>query len=621
MKRNETLLSSRTIARFGTLVLCLFSASAFSETLREITVFESGEGGYHTYRIPVVLRAADGTVLAFAEGRKNNAADNGDIDIVLRRSTDEGRSWGPLILVAENGPHTAGNPSPILDCQNGRIVLLFNQNYAEDDQTDIQMGTGTGTRTGWVSFSDDHGLHWSQPVEITDQVKRADWRWLAFGPAHGIQLQRGEHAGRLLVGACQNGPGGNGAFGVFSDDGGQTWQRGTGVEAAGGICPSESVMVELVDGRVQMNSRNRGGHERPRAIAYSRDGGATFAQRGLAEELIDPRVQGSVLRVAAVDEGDDHNEILFSNPAHTNARRKMTVRRSLDETETWDCGKLIHRGPSAYSDLVRLKDGAAGVLYEHGYEKRYERIRFASWPAGWLADPTLAQFDFGEQAEAGEIRSNGGHGMTALVEGTPTSIRSDAPGSSGLAWQFDGSREFVRLPDCEHHLFDFENEDSFTLEAVFRTTAHAGDRVGALISKDKAAGTPSYWLRLQDGQVHFLVSDGDSASGTSGGENLSDGVWHHVAAVRDADRWELRLYVDGRLVDRSNDTTHDDLGNEKDLLIGAFNSSDNRQFQGEIDLVRISDAAVDEAEFFHHPESSPCPQVSLSMQAGPSKQK
>lgn len=105
----------------------------------------------------------------------------------------------------------------------------------------------------------------------------------AFGPAHGIQLQRGPHAGRLLVGAVQNGPNSNGAFGVFSDDGGITWQRGAGVEAEDRINPSESVMVELVDGRIQMNSRNRGGHERPRAVAFSRDGGATFPQKGLAE--------------------------------------------------------------------------------------------------------------------------------------------------------------------------------------------------------------------------------------------------------------------------------------------------------------------------------------------------
>ncbi|NLS91560.1 MAG: exo-alpha-sialidase [Planctomycetaceae bacterium] len=198
--------------------LCACLSSAFGQTMSEVTVFEGGRDGYHTYRIPAILRAADGALLAFCEGRTHNAADTGDIDIVLRRSTDEGRSWGPLILVVDNGPHTAGNASPILDRRTGRIVLLFNQNFVQDNQTAIQNGTSTATRSAWVCYSDDHGLSWSQPLEITDQVKRPDWRWLAFGPAHGIQLARGPHAGRLLVGAVQNGPNSNGAFGVFSDD-------------------------------------------------------------------------------------------------------------------------------------------------------------------------------------------------------------------------------------------------------------------------------------------------------------------------------------------------------------------------------------------------------------------
>ncbi|QDS98806.1 sialidase family protein [Adhaeretor mobilis] len=577
---------------FALLATCFLARPVYGQLLREVTVFESGEDGYHTYRVPAILRAADGALLAFCEGRKNSAADTGNIDVVLKRSTDGGQTWGPLIIATDFGPHTSGNPSPIVDRSTGRVVMLTNQNLAEDGQGKIQAGLAESTRTAWVNYSDDHGKSWTNPVEITAQVKRPDWRWLAFGPAHGIQLTRGEHRGRLLVGAVQNGPSSNGAFAVFSDDGGESWQRGDGVESAKNMRPSESVAVELVDGSIQLNSRNRGGHERQRVIAYSRDDGATFPDTGLAAELIDPRVQGSVLRVAAVDEGDDHNEILFSNPAHTNARRKLTVRSSFDETKTWNKGKLIHRGPSAYSDLVELNDGAAGLLYEHGCQNRYERIRFASWPAGWLDDPTQVQFDFAQPPEQGAIQSTRGRPLSAKVEGYLKRTTSDAVGTDGMAWQFNAPGEFVRLCDEEYQIFDFENEDSFTLEITFRTSKKRSKKQGALISKDKGPNSPSYWLRLEGGQAKFLVSDGESVVSILGGKQLNDGKWHHVAAVRDTANWQLRLYVDDRLAARQDDVTHDDLSNDSDLLIGAFNHGRDKQFYGEIDFVRICSAAV-----------------------------
>ncbi|MCA9229974.1 MAG: exo-alpha-sialidase [Planctomycetales bacterium] len=562
------------------------------QLLTEATVFESGTEGYHTFRIPAILRAADGALLAFAEGRKHNASDTGDIDIVLRRSTDQGLSWGPTLLVADVGPHTIGNPSPILDRATGRIVLLANQNHGEDDQREIQSNTGHGPRTAWVCTSDDHGLTWTLPTEITAQVKHPEWRWFAFGPAHGIQLFRGAYAGRLLVGAAQNGPNSNGAIGVFSDDGGATWNRGVGIEAAASVRPSESVVVELVDGRVYMNCRNRGGHERPRAMATSEDGGETFSHAGLANQLIDPTVQGSLLRLRAVDEGDDRNQILFSNPAHPNARRRLTVRSSFDETETWTPGKLIHRGPSAYSDLVELDDSAAGVLYEHGHDRRYERIRFASWPAGWLQDTVHAQFVFSEQPADGPLRSSRGHPLAAQVEGSPTLVSWNTAGDMRQAWHFDAPGECLRILDDKYQLFDFENDNSFTLEAVFRTTAHSGEKAGAIISKDKGPNTPSYWLRVEEGAVRFFVSDGETAVSVASGQGFSDGNWHHVFAARDTDQWQLRLHVDGKLVDHSADVTHKDLANDSDLLIGAFNNSSHRQFYGDLSLVRIHGAAA-----------------------------
>ncbi len=569
--------------------------------LRQSTVFTSGAQGYHTFRIPAIVQSNEGTLLAFAEGRKNSGSDFGDIDLVMKRSTDGGLTWGPLRVVYDAGPVEAGNPAPVVDRTTGDIVLPF--------VVDRQRPH--------VTRSTDGGLTWSTPQDITASAKDPAWDGFSFGPNHSIQLQRGEHAGTLVVPSNHNlagqnlEPDGREVSLIYSDDGGATWSiGGTLVNPIAGIGPNESSVTELVDGTLYVNARNQGGFSRHRLIGYSEDGGLSFTGQAQFDfELIDPQVQASVVRFSAVDQGDEENRLLFANPASMSDRVRMTVRSSFDEAETWNEGKLIHRGPSAYSDLVRAGPEQAGLLYEHGIHQRYERIQYAAFDRDWLDDPTLLQVDFDEQDsgvaphQPNGIRDSRGNGLAGTAEGGPEYVAADPRFGQRAALAFDESSDLVRFRDTPSHLLDFEAQDSFTIEAVIQTSAHGEPGVnasGPLVSKDVGPNISSYWLRVEEGKVRFLVADGAGHQPNVRSDvPVNDGGWHHVAAVRDRDSEQLRVYVDYVLAGMTADTTVGGLGNGNDLLIGAFNdgAAGIKQFIGAIDFVRISGEALDPSEF------------------------
>jgi sialidase-1 len=179
-----------------------------TNTLEFIEVFKAGASGYHTYRIPVLLTTINGTVLAFCEGRKNDRSDTGDIDVLLRRSSDGGRTWSEAQLIWSDGENTCGNPAPVQDPTTGVIWLLATWNHDRDHERDIHAGTSRDTRRAFIMHSADDGQTWSAPREITASVKRPHWRWYATGPVNGIQLTRGPHAGRLEAPARVGDPSG-----------------------------------------------------------------------------------------------------------------------------------------------------------------------------------------------------------------------------------------------------------------------------------------------------------------------------------------------------------------------------------------------------------------------------
>lgn len=355
------------------LVLTLFATpiradepSSFKSDF-ETHVFRSGEDGYHTFRIPAVVLTAKKTLLAFCEGRVEGRRDSGDIDLVLKRSTDGGRSWSKLAVVWNDGRNTCGNPTPVVDESTGRIWLPMTWNHGEDDEREITGRTGNDTRRVFVTHSDDDGLTWAKPREITKVTKAPSWTWYATGPGNAVQLRHGKHAGRLVV-PCDHKLTVDGELRyhshcIYSDDHGRTWRRGEPTDRR----TNECAVVELADGRLLLNMRSYAGRNR-RAIAFSEDGGHSWSPVVFDETLVEPVCQASLIRYDA----DDGPLLLFSNPASTK-RERMTVRVSRDGGRTWPVSHLVHEGSAAYSSLVALPAGRVGLLYERD---DYGRIGF-----------------------------------------------------------------------------------------------------------------------------------------------------------------------------------------------------------------------------------------------------
>lgn len=368
------------------LLAALTLTSTACANVTQVDVFTAGQDGYHTYRIPAIVRAKDGTLLAFAEGRKAGRGDAGDIDLLVKRSRDDGRTWSAQTVVWDDAANTAGNPCPVVDTQTGAILLLSTHNLGTDKETDIITKKSKSTRTVWVLRSDDHGATWSKPTEITATTKDPSWGWYATGPGIGIQIQHGPHAGRLVIpanhsfddpkGTLAKGPYSHRAHAIYSDDHGKTWKLG-GNTGAG---TNESQMVELAQpaGTLLLNMRSYYGRSR-RTHSTSNDGGVTWTAPADHPDLIEPVCQASIVR-HTWPRGNTPGLILFSNPADPKARVAMTVRGSNDETKTWPGKLVLHPGPSAYSCLVALDATTAGCFYERGEKGPYEKITLAIFP-------------------------------------------------------------------------------------------------------------------------------------------------------------------------------------------------------------------------------------------------
>ncbi len=359
---------------------------AAASTVDHVDVFTAGTDGYHTYRIPAVIRAKDGSLLAFAEGRKSGRGDSGNIDLLVKRSRDGGRTWGPQTVIWDDADNTCGNPCPVVDQRTGAILLLATHNLGTDKESEIIPKKSQGTRTVWLLRSDDHGATWSKPVEITATTKDPSWGWYATGPGVGIQLQHGPHAGRLVIPANHSfddpagklrGPYSHRTHAIFSDDGGKSWKLGGNT----GAHTNESQVVELAQpaGGLLINMRSYFGRSR-RTHSTSTDGGRTWTAPADQPDLVEPVCQASIIR-QRFPSGSTPGLLLFSNPADPKSRVKLTVRASTDDGKSWPGQLLLHEGPSAYSCLVAIDTERAGCLYERGEKGPYEKIVFAIFPA------------------------------------------------------------------------------------------------------------------------------------------------------------------------------------------------------------------------------------------------
>ena len=338
------------------------------EKTSSFPLFISSQEGYHTFRIPALITLPGGRILAFAEGRRLDAQDAGDIDLVLKISDDGGRTFGPLKVIAASGGNTAGNPCPIYDKVTGQVVLMFNRNQSDGHQNAIEEGKSA--RTVHITFSADGGDTWQPEQDITAQTKLPDWTWHAVGPNHGLQLS----SGRLLV-PCNHAEfledtGKSGPYHshtLYSDDHGTTWQIGQDIADD----TTECVLSQLQDGRVLINIRLL-----PcpgcRSMATSFDDGISFVQHHTVEAQPDPGCQGSM----HVLTHEDQEYVLVTNATALDVRRRLVLHESTDGGESWSEAFVITEGPCAYSDLAQLDDSHIAILYEAGEDYSHETITF-----------------------------------------------------------------------------------------------------------------------------------------------------------------------------------------------------------------------------------------------------
>jgi len=330
---------------------------------------------YTSVRIPKVVVAADGTVLAFADSCRQ-----------LRRSENGGKTWSPVQNVGLNG---AGNA--VVDDNSGDVLVVVPPH-------------------GQLWRSCDHGKTWAcEEIDVKPNAighGPADGAPASVGASEsGMTLRFGEHKGRLLMPARIQPPNGDNAqeywcynynTAIYSDDGGKTWQTSGPVQSGTG----EGTLAELSDGEVYYNSRCHMAVDHRRRIAWSHDGGHMWTDWQVSEHLYEigepfyfkygskPSYgcNAGLVRMP-LEATDGKDVVLFSTPDNPGGSRvRMTVWASFDRCKTWPVKRLVYEGPSAYSSITADKDGILYLLFESAAEKLYERLSLARFNLDWLAE-------------------------------------------------------------------------------------------------------------------------------------------------------------------------------------------------------------------------------------------
>ena len=339
--------------------------------------YYSGLQDYFSFRIPTLIKTEE-ALIAFAEGRKNSTSDFGDIDLVYRRSLDEGKTWEPLQLLFDQDTLAVQNPTPIFVASENKVILLFNTTSLSEHDVLNKNYSPKEERKAFVTSSLDNGKTWRKPQEITRSVKEKHWRWHSLGPVHGIELKLGKHKGRLVAPVAISIEKGNKAYCmalVYSDDEGISWNIGAVDEnLSDAVRANETTIVELKDGQIYVNTRdqNGGSLEKNRGETYSLDGGLTFKDTIIeSDKFPSPVIQSALLRWNTTN--NNSNMLLFSTPSHVDKRQDLIVMVSYDESKSWMPLFKIHDGSSAYSDMTKLNKKTLGVIYE---TDAYKKIRF-----------------------------------------------------------------------------------------------------------------------------------------------------------------------------------------------------------------------------------------------------
>lgn len=370
--------------------------------VKKIDLFQQGDHDIVSYRIPGIVVTALGTVLAYCEARVHSGADLGEIEIHMRRSTDGGITFSEPVQIAHMGPRLPRNTVLPPSKEGGY--------YGEPNEQTVNNPMAIAAANGAVHFiycveyyrafymrSDDDGLTWSAPVEIThvfDEFRvDCDWQYLATGPGHGIELSNGRLVVPVRIDDFRPSAVRGFISTIYSDDSGATWQGG---EIA--LRPaSEAMITERADGSVLLTARNP---TKRKANTTSPDGATGWTPVQYPEELLEPGCMASLAtHPGTVDFPEPF--IIFSNP-HTTERRNrdrrdVSLKVSRDGGQTWPIHRVIEHGPSAYSDLAVLPDGTILCFYESGHPEfvvegrdwPYAVLRLAHIPPDWLLNPLI----------------------------------------------------------------------------------------------------------------------------------------------------------------------------------------------------------------------------------------
>jgi len=362
------------------LILTACTSNTKQVNYQKANLWTAGIGEYNNYRIPSLIVSPAGTVLAFCEGREGG--DSGDINLLLKRSEDNGKTWSKEQIIWDDESNSCGNPCPVVDEETGRIWLFMTWNDGEDHESKIIQKTSKFARLPYSCYSDDDGITWSAPTDISSTCRDTTWGWYATGPGFGIQVKKGKFEGRMIIpanhsyddadGNIRGGPYGYGAHVLISDDHGKTWRNSKSIHPG---C-NESQVVELIDGTLMMNMRSYN-EKYCRASAISTDGGESWSEIKHELQLVESKCQAGILNYGKFK---GKNMYLFSNPAVPAGRTHMTIKASFDNCNTWINSKLIFSGPSAYSCLTKLPNGNIGLFYEGGINNGYENMIFLSIP-------------------------------------------------------------------------------------------------------------------------------------------------------------------------------------------------------------------------------------------------
>lgn len=550
------------------------------------------EGSYHTYRIPGMVIAADGSVLAFSEGRRGDGSDprrddNAPMDMCMRRSTDGGVTWDPLVVVdpgfRSNGARVDfGDPTPVLDESTGSIWLLYGQwpdygpitaNWGQDPDS------ADDNHVMWVQSSSDHGVTWSGPTQIDypdEPSETSDglyWRNAEPGPGNGIQLRWQTNPslnGRMVIpakrsgSATVDGSSSSEAMVYYSDDHGATWLVGD-LASAGG---NENEVVERINGQLLLDARAG-----TRTRFTSDDGGTTWADAPSSDVPI-TTVDASLVRYSAVRDGHDRDRMLFSGPGGNpvgsgSGRTNQLVWTSYDEGETFinPVQFVFDAEQSAYSVVARLHDDSIGMLVETSGDEvfnlgqSYGDITYFNFDLDVLEGMTHAlgvlHYDgFGNKVD----RARGGTGWSGSwsAGATFSASQESAFGSASIDFQeFDRPRMFGRVDLVGAQSTERKLGRSIDLGTAGRayvsllvsreldTSPNGGVDEELRIELRDSGGAAQASFGIDSSEAFFVDDLGLRETGAAGGLSVSESyllVLKVVASASDNDQLLLKAF-------------------------------------------------------------------------------